>query len=221
MATLAQQYNAAIQLKKDIDQHNTAIQNLSASALSSKSKTFNYDGLRYLSDYQKLSDIHAVQNKQLLAETEASLIKNKLSDYYQDIAHQNRQLLHQLNDKITDKDQIVNINTRAFDKKDLYASILASFSVVLVGILFFIILFRFGTITRNTLLTLLVVGLISYLIYVVYLLIQVHYFRSADYTLYRHTMGDNVSAETCPICDNGGDSDTLGSDGRSSKYQCP
>jgi len=224
------QYNDAIQLKKDIDLHNAAIQNLISSNANTNTnantKSFNFDGLRYLSDFQKLSDIHSVQNKHLLAQTETSFIKKKLADYYQDISQENTSLLDKLNNKITDRNQIVNINQRAFDKKDLYTSILSSFSLVLVGILFFVFLLRFGLLSRNNFLILLTIGLISYLFYVLYLLIQVRYFRSGDFAIYRHTIGDNVSAETCPVCDgdgNGGSGNGgSGGEGRSgSKYECP
>lgn len=221
------QYNDAIQLKKDIDLHNAAIQNLiSSNSQNSNSKTFNFDGLRYLSDFQKLSDIHSVQNKQLLAQTETSFIKKKLADYYHSLFQENTQFLNKLNNKITDRNQIVNINQHSFDRKDLYASILSSFFLVLIGILFLVFLLRFGIISRNNFLIILVISLISYLSYIIYLLIQVRYFRDPNFTVYRHTIGENVSAETCPVCDNdngnsNGGNGNNGSGRSGSKYECP
>ena len=92
------QYNDAIQLKKDIDLHNAAIQNLiSSNSQNSNSKTFNFDGLRYLSDFQKLSDMSFLNNMK----SEYLLINCAMNmyskdEYYYSLAERfvNRYVIH-------------------------------------------------------------------------------------------------------------------------------
>ena len=215
-------YNQAMDLKQEIEKHNAGVKelsNLHQQLGLNPGKKFDYDTIRIQSDFQKLNDIQSLQDQQLTAQKEQSNINQKLDQYLGNISGDNANYIDKLNEKITDRNQIININQRYYDKKDLYTSLLTTLMSVLVGILMLSVIFTLGAITRESYVILLVVGLIGYLIYVLYLLIKVRYFRDPDFTVYRNTIDSNIGVQDCG-CDSDNGLDGL-TGNRGSKFVCP
>lgn len=220
-------YNQAMDLKKEIEQHNANVKKLSflhTKLNKDSGQKFNFDSLRLQSDKDKLENIKVLQSLQMAAIEEQKQVNNKLEHEIKNFEDDNMKHLNLLNEKITDRNQIIQINQHAYLKKDLYTQLLVSFLGVIVGILLLSVMRNLGALSRETYIILLVLGLIGYLIYVLYTLIKVRYFRDPDFSIYRHAIDPNISVADCPPC-NGDIDGIVGMDGYSlgkgSNRVCP
>jgi len=212
-------YDDAQQIKSDIEKHNAGVKdltNLHKKLENNGSQQFNYDKIRYLSDYEKLSDINNLQKEQLLSQSEQNAINSKLGNYYIQLDNKNNHFIQNLNQKITDRNQIIAINQQEYEKKDLYSRILSSFVITLLGILSLVFMFQINAINRGYFVVLLVIGLIIYLSYVLYLLIKVRYFKNANFLVFKQAMDPNIRIHTCEECDA-----TPLLPGQDGKFVCP
>jgi len=213
-----QVYNDAMQIKNEIEKHNAGVKELTLlhkKLEKNSGQKFSYDKVRYLSDYEKLKDVNALQQQELLAQTEQQDINSKLSHYYDQLNDKNINYIKNLNEKITDRNQIININQHAYEIKDLYSFILASLVIVMLALVILTLAFSFGAITRRTFVLSAVIGIIAYLIYIFYWLIKVRYFRDPYFTIYKHAIDPTIKVQNCGPCQ-GEDVDVKGS-----TFVCP
>jgi hypothetical protein len=199
-------YNQAISLQKEINSHNSDLNSL----LSLHNKLnlpnpppTNYNNSRLLSDQLKLQNLQDLKNLELNSLLQKDSSQKLLDSYLKTTHSDNSQLLNKLSRTILDKNQLININQRHFEKQSLYSHLLVSLLAITTWILILSAAFSFNAISREIFTILLTLSIISYLIYALYILIQVRFFRDPNFSIYRHTIDPNINVHQCKSCDSG------------------
>jgi hypothetical protein len=204
--TPSQIYNQAISLQKEINSHNSDLNSL----LSLHHKLnlpnpppTNYTSSRLLSDQLKLQNLQELKNLELNSLLQKDSTQHLLDSFLKNSQTENSQLLNQLSRTILDKNQLININQRHYEKQSLYSHLLVSLLAITVWILLLSSAFSLNAISREIFILLLTLSLISYLIYALYILIKVRFFRDPNFSIYRHTIDPSINVHQCNSCDSG------------------
>ncbi len=183
-------------LKSKIDKHNANVKQLAQlyQKLHPKDKppSFNYDLARLQSDNLKLNDVRNMVCQKYCSQQEQQRANEQLCQMYNRKYDNNWDFLQQLDEKITDRNQIININNTAFLKKSFWANLLTSFLVLMLLLLAITYVQRFGLMSRNTYVSTLTLIILAYLFYVLYRLYIAQYFQDPYYRKYKHLIDPNV-----------------------------
>ena len=204
LGTYRQEYSDWVQiqdLKKKIEKHNADVKDLGNLFQklnpNLKPTSFNFDMARVQSDTIKLNQVKNSICTQYCGLQEQAKANNRLCSLYNKKYEQNHELIDDLNEIITDRDQIININNYAYLKKSFWSGLLSTFLIVFLVLLAITYLHRIGLFNRRNYVYSMIIVILLYLFYALYRLLQANYFMDPYFKKYQNMIDPNINLVNC------------------------